>query len=49
MRLGLAELHALALWAADAGLRLEVRPVRRYNLDGAEVVQVEQEGFERWR
>lgn len=49
MRLGLAELHALASWAADAGLRLEVRPVRRYMLEGQEVVQVEQEGFERWR
>jgi 1-acyl-sn-glycerol-3-phosphate acyltransferase len=49
MRLGLEELLALARWAAEARLRLELRPVRRYtSAEGEEVVQVEQGAFQNW-
>jgi len=49
MRLGLEELLALAGWASEAGLRLELRPVRRYtSAEGEEVMQVEQGAFQDW-
>jgi hypothetical protein len=50
MRLGLEELLALARWACESGLRLQVTPVRRYTLAerGEEVVQTKQGTFKAW-
>jgi len=50
MEAGLEELLALARWAAESGLSLTIRPIRRYALlgQGREVVQTEQGAFERW-
>jgi 1-acyl-sn-glycerol-3-phosphate acyltransferase len=50
MQAGLAELLALARWAAESGIALTITPMRRfYSLDqGREVVQIEQGSFERW-
>jgi hypothetical protein len=50
MERGLEELLALARWASESGLRLELTPVRRYFSPerGEEVVQVTQGSFEGW-
>jgi hypothetical protein len=50
MQAGLAELLALARWAAESGLALTITPVRRfYSLNQErEVVQIKQGSFERW-
>ena len=50
MERGLEELLALARWASESGLRLELTPVRRYFSPerGEEVVQVTQGSFESW-
>jgi 1-acyl-sn-glycerol-3-phosphate acyltransferase len=49
MRLGLEELRALARWATEARLRLELTPTRRYTSpEGEEVEQVKQGAFQDW-
>lgn len=50
MHRGLEELLALARWACESGLRLDLTPIRRYTSleTGEEVVQVKQGSFESW-
>mgnify|MGYP001101861033 CR=1 FL=1 len=50
MERGLEDLLALARWASESGLRLELTPVRRYFSPEREeeVVQVSQGSFESW-
>jgi hypothetical protein len=50
MHQGLGELLALARWASQSGLHLELTPIRRYTSleTGEDVVQIEQGAFESW-
>ncbi len=50
MEAGLRELHALALWARDAGHRLQIRPTRRYRREGQdeEIVELMPEKAHVW-
>ena len=50
MARGLEELHELARWVSEAGLSLELTPVRRYTSPetGEEITQTRQGAFKRW-
>lgn len=50
MERGLEELLELARWARDAGLSLDITPVRRYTspATGEEVAEARQGAFQGW-